>query len=640
MWGCGPFGGNMKTLRKILTTAMIAQLSLLAGCDLSTTDNKIHRLSSDVLSLSGEHGLQLSKDSWLHYGPESSIQVSNKAGQSIQSTSIMAEYLDHGKDEKGTFVFAIDEHGKPTLIRNNETLAIKQGEKINQPLEGMCLYQAKGGALQAFLMDESSIAHQVLIREEHNKIKLETLRSFALPPGSEYCAVHNDTDQLFVSEENIGVWRYSARAESQVARAVVELVSPYGALKENSGPLAVINDTLLIPEVGTALIHTKQIHSEFLSDGPLYELNDNVQLENLAASVITTANAKSITALDDHSGGLIQFELPIPDAQNKNDTIVNVPAIAETHPVINQGDAADDPAIWVNKTNTKDSRIIGTNKKRGLYVYDLAGAQLQELLVDRVNNVDVRQGFTLNGKPADIAAASQRDRDAIALFHINPDTGLVSTANEITTGLDNVYGLCMYKGKSNRMYVYINDQDGRFEQWEIIDSAQGWQGNRVRSFAVDSQPEGCTADETQQRLFVGEENKAIWTLGAEPNDDIKMEMVAELGHELKADIEGMELYQTDTKNILVVSSQGNDSYVLFEAQFPYQYLGRFRVGLNADLGVDGASETDGLTVSSVNFGHDYPKGMLVVQDGRNLMPMDTQNFKLVSWESIEKILKL
>ena len=109
---------------------------------------------------------------------------------------------------------------------------------------------------------------------------------------------------------------------------------------------------------------------------------------------------------------------------------------------------------------------------------------------------------------------------------------------------------------------------------------------------------------------------------------------------LKADIEGMEVYQTDNKSILVVSSQGNDSYVLFEANAPYTYLGRFRVDLNAQLGIDGASETDGLSVTSANLGPDYPKGMLVVQDGRNLLPMETQNFKLVSWETIEQALNL
>ena len=630
----------MKIIRTLFTAGIVSQLALLAGCEQPDLTHNALSVPITPLSISGEHGLQISENSWLHYGPESNIKVSAKTGELITNTATRAEYLDYRRDDQGVFIFSIDHHGKPTLIRNNDTTTIKQGDKIDYPLEGLCLYQEKGGALQAFLMDESAIAHQVLIHEKNNSIKLETLRTFPLPPGAEYCAVHDDSNQFFVSEEHIGVWRYSARAESEVSRSVVDLVAPYGALKDNAGPLAVINDTLLISEVGTEYIHSKKIENEKLTHENLYKLSSNVKIENLAASSNKTSNTTTFTALDDQSGNLVIFDLPISDTSDTSTSIVNIPAIGETQPVISQGDAADDPAIWLHPDNAEDSRIIGTNKKRGLYVYDLAGVQLQELLVDRVNNVDVRQGFTLNGQSADIAAASQRDRDAIALFHINPKTGFITTANEITTGLDNVYGLCMYKGKSNRMYVYINDQDGRYEQWEITDSAQGWQGHLVRRFSVGSQPEGCTADETQRRLFGGEENKAIWALGAEPTDEIKMEVVAEISHTLEADIEGMELYQSDSKNILIVSSQGNDSYVLFEALPPYQYLGRFRVGLNATQGIDGASETDGLTVTSANLGHDYPKGMLVVQDGRNLMPMETQNFKLVSWETIEKTLEL
>ncbi|MFT6327919.1 MAG: 3-phytase, partial [Crocinitomicaceae bacterium] len=240
--------------------------------------------------------------------------------------------------------------------------------------------------------------------------------------------------------------------------------------------------------------------------------------------------------------------------------------------------------------------------------------------------------------PADIAAASQRDRSSIALFHIEPETGVVTFTNEISTGLDDVYGLCMYRGKENRVYVFINDEDGRYEQWEISDSQVGWQGNMVRSFSVESQPEGCATDEQQHRLFVGEENKAVWTLGAEPSDDINMELMAPISDILTADIEGMEVYQTNDRSILVVSSQGNDSFVLFDARPPFNYLGRFRVGLNELLGIDGASETDGLTVTSANLGPLYPKGLLVVQDGRNLLPMENQNYKMVSWEEIEKSL--
>lgn len=634
------FGENMKKLHTLLSSAIISGSVLLTGCETQTASIQVQSLVSTVVELAGEHGVQLTDNAWLHYGPETTIKISDLTGNILSNSNIHAEYLAQGQDEKGPFVFAIDENNQPSLIRNSNTLVVKHGDKIGQPIEGVCLYQPKGGALQAFLMDENAIAHQVLVNESSTGVSLQTLRTFPLPPGSEYCAVHNDTDQLFVSEENIGVWRYSARAESQVSRQVVDLVAPYGQLIENSGPLSVINNTLVIAEIGTGILHTKSISESGIAGKSTFDLGANRKLENLSPSFSKSGSTHLINSLDDESGKLIQFELPILNEATPTESILNIPAVGETQPVVSKGDAADDPAIWVNPNQAEDSRIIGTNKKRGLYVYDLEGTQLQELLVDRVNNVDVRQGFTLNGQPADIAAASQRDRNAIALFHIHPETGFVSTKNEITTGLDDVYGLCMYQGKGNRIYVYINDEDGRYEQWEIIDSEQGWKGQLVRSFAVSTQPEGCTTDEKQHRLFVGEENKALWTLGAEPTDSTNMEMIAEAGGMLKADIEGMEVYQTESSNILVVSSQGNDSYVLFEANAPYQYLGRFRVDLNAELGIDGASETDGLTVTSANLGKKYPKGMLVVQDGRNLLPMETQNFKMISWEDIEKTLKL
>ncbi|MBQ0725779.1 MAG: phytase, partial [Thalassolituus oleivorans] len=37
---------------------------------------------------------------------------------------------------------------------------------------------------------------------------------------------------------------------------------------------------------------------------------------------------------------------------------------------------------------------------------------------------------------------------------------------------------------------------------------------------------------------------------------------------------------------------------------------------------------------------DYPQGLLVVQDGRNLLPNEKQNFKYVSWHEIQSSLNL
>jgi 3-phytase len=171
-------------------------------------------------------------------------------------------------------------------------------------------------------------------------------------------------------------------------------------------------------------------------------------------------------------------------------------------------------------------------------------------------------------------------------------------------------------------------------------SAIALRAGQVREFSVGSQPEGCAADDKNQRLFVGEENVALWTLGAEPdadkNSDSKLEKISAITDYLQVDIEGMDLYQTATENYLLVSSQGNDSYVLFQAEAPYEYLGRFRIGLNVASGIDGASETDGLAVSSAYLGEKYPQGLVVVQDGRNLFPHQAQNFKLVSWQKIDQ----
>ena len=98
-------------------------------------------------------------------------------------------------------------------------------------------------------------------------------------------------------------------------------------------------------------------------------------------------------------------------------------------------------------------------------VYDLNGILLQSLPVGRVNNVDVRYDFTVLSKTFDIAAASNRSTRSISLFSIDPHTGKVSYMQDIATGLNDVYGLCM--GQMNGQYhVFVNDTDGHFEQYQ------------------------------------------------------------------------------------------------------------------------------------------------------------------------------
>jgi 3-phytase len=94
------------------------------------------------------------------------------------------------------------------------------------------------------------------------------------------------------------------------------------------------------------------------------------------------------------------------------------------------------------------------------------------------------------------------------------------------------------------------------------------------------------------------------------------------------------------KGYLVVSNQGEDNYTVYRRERANEFVGKFHVVANEELGIDGASETDGLDVASAALGTAFPRGLLVVQDGRNLSPPDRQNFKLVSWEVVARALGL
>ena len=64
------------------------------------------------------------------------------------------------------------------------------------------------------------------------------------------------------------------------------------------------------------------------------------------------------------------------------------------------------------------------------------------------------------------------------------------------------------------------------------------------------------------------------------------------------------------------------------------HRGSFRVGGHDRI--DAVSDTDGIASTSTPL-PGFPNGMLVVQDGDN--PDGNQNFKLVSWMDIRRVLK-
>lgn len=308
-------------------------------------------------------------------------------------------------------------------------------------------------------------------------------------------------------------------------------------------------------------------------------------------------------------------------------------AIAQTEPVATFDDAADDPAVWVHPDDPSQSLIIGTDKRAGLYVYDLTGAVKQFLPTGEPNNVDLRQGVILqDGWSGDLAAATDRADNTIALFSVS-ETG-VEKAGSFASVVVEPYGLCMGMiGESPAVFGAY--KTGEMVQYAVTGANAGAEAARIN---FDTQLEGCVFDDEMQVLYVGEEARGVWRVdyaNGRPGEPVLVDEVAGYSG-VKADVEGLALYKTgDKTGYLLASSQGNNSYAIYNRAEGNRFIGRFAVGDGVEI--DGAEETDGIEAVSVALGPDFPKGLFIVQDGRNRPRGTPQNFKIVDWRDIEAL---
>ncbi|MBW8485077.1 phytase [Actinomadura parmotrematis] len=305
---------------------------------------------------------------------------------------------------------------------------------------------------------------------------------------------------------------------------------------------------------------------------------------------------------------------------------VDVTATVETAPVAHSGDAADDPAIWVDKAAPANSAVIATDKKGALNVYALNGSLIQSIAGDYGNNVDVRDDIVIS------ADDEANDGDgAMHIYRISASTRRLTLLKTVNTEVT-AHGICMYKSPATgKIYAYPNSTSGRLEQWEIAVSGSTVTATSVRLFDAGTAVEGCYADETTGKLYLGEEDVGVWVYGAEPTAGTvrtKLDATGSAGH-ITADVEGITAAGTH----LFVSSQGSNDYTVYD-RGTGAYQGRFSV-VNGTA-ADDCEDTDGIDATASALGTAFPKGLFVCQDGSNGAPgtSGNQNFKFVPLERI------
>lgn len=487
------------------------------------------------------------------------------------------------------------------------------------------------------------------------------------------CVVDDESSTVYLAEQNVGIWEYGSDPENVKDRTLLDVAQPIGHLsevesidiayqKEGEGVIIVADE-----QQGFLLYdrNSKNFINKFDIDGvkeaKLVTVSDTglwIGNTELDEPVYQTLSFKEMSRLGLTNKESKRSDKWINNAHLKTSDLKLVKAAGETQQVDKSGDAADDPALWYNADKPSESLIIATNKKGGLLAYDMHGKEVQYIQGNEVNNVDIRQNVKGDdGRLYDVVAASNRELNSIALYTIAPGETADKPisilevvgqsrhvkAPELASGVDKIYGLCMSQSPEGVAYVFINSKKGEIEQWKISINNAKATGTLVRTLQVDSQPEGCVVDDKTQTLYVGEEDVAIWAFDANEKGSTTARLFAEVdGDHLVDDIEGLTLYQTETQNLLLASSQGNNTYAVFDLDKKGAFVTNFAIIGDDSKGIDGASDTDGIHATALNLGEAYPEGAFIAQDWYNLsdkyQPLN-QNFKIVDWREIKKILK-
>src|SRR3546814_400584 len=227
---------------------------------------------------------------------------------------------------------------------------------------------------------------------------------------------------------------------------------------------------------------------------------------------------------------------------------------------------ADDPALWADPSNPARAVMFGTDKSDGLYVHDMHGKVRQFLADGPLNNVDLRSGFVVGGKEYVLVAATERKRFGIMTYLLDPETLATKPYGFIPTGEEfgEPYGFCMGKW-GDAFHLVPNNKAGVIRRYRVTAGASGPQVAMTGAFKVGGQPEGCVVDDEAGRLYVGEEDVAIWRFPVDAPDGTRPVQVAAIdGIRLTADVEGLAVMRDRGKTYLIASSQGDATYPVWQ----------------------------------------------------------------------------
>ena len=100
---------------------------------------------------------------------------------------------------------------------------------------GACLHRTAEGAFEALVTGNDGEFRHLRIREGAAGMEIEVLRSFWIGSISEGCVFDDRTGDLFVAEEEVGIWRYDADPATGEARTLLHSIDDAALVADVEG---------------------------------------------------------------------------------------------------------------------------------------------------------------------------------------------------------------------------------------------------------------------------------------------------------------------------------------------------------------------------------------------------------------------
>ena len=287
----------------------------------------------------------------------------------------------------------------------------------------------------------------------------------------------------------------------------------------------------------------------------------------------------------------------------------------------------DDPAIWVNKKNTEESIVFGTDKETdgAIYAFNLDGKIIEDKTLrgmKRPNNVDVEYNVRLNDSvTTDILMFTEREREQIRLFSV-PDMkpldqgGFKVFQDKRENEWNFPMGISIYKSpKTDKTYAIVGRKNGPktnyLQQFELVSAGDHIEFKLVRefgNFSAQKEIEAIAVDEELGYIYYSDEMVCVRKYNAEP-DANNEELSCFGGEYFNRDIEGIAIAKYENEEgYIIVSNQQEGTFNFFDRK-----TNEFLYAKNL-----GTVETDGCEVYTGYLSEKFPNGLFVaMNDNKN-----------------------